>query len=255
MSGPPTRAHSTCVTECGRVDDPAAFSLVGAGPPESAYQVKVETLNLGGRDYLIRSLLDRQQFHDPHGDAERAGISSAAWPLFGLVWPSALILADAMQAYVVEGKRVLEVGCGLALASLVMRRRGADITASDRHPLAAAFLAENLRLNRLEPVRLRTGGWADSDPGLGRFDLIIGSDVLYERDHPGLLSRFIDRHANDAAEVVIIDPDRGNRAAFTRAMAGLGYGHQQRRILSARPAGQAYKGCMLRYRRGSVSDA
>lgn len=250
MSGPPPRTHRTCVTECGRVDDPAAFSLASTGAPQSAYQVKFETLSLGGWDYLIRSLLDRQQFHDPHGEAERAGISSAAWPLFGLVWPSALILADAMQTYVVEGKRVLEVGCGLALASLVMRRRGADITASDRHPLAAAFLAENLRLNGLEPVRLRTGGWADADPSLGGFDLIIGSDVLYERDHPGLLSRFIHRHANPGAEVVIIDPDRGNRARFTRDLAGLGYGHQQQRILGARPGGQAYKGCMLHYRRG-----
>jgi hypothetical protein len=51
-------------------------------PPD--YLVKFETLSLGGLDYRIRSLLDRQQFSDPDGAAERAGICSASWPLFGL---------------------------------------------------------------------------------------------------------------------------------------------------------------------------
>ena len=104
------------------------------------YQVKHETLTLGASDFVIRSLLDKQQHADQHGEAEAAGISSAAWPLFGLVWPSARILADAMQTQDIAGKRVLEIGCGLALASLVIHRRRGDITASDRHPLARSFL-------------------------------------------------------------------------------------------------------------------
>jgi len=44
---------------------------------------------------------------------------------------------------------MLEVGCGLALASLVCHRRGIDVTASDCHPLASRFLLDNLRLNGL----------------------------------------------------------------------------------------------------------
>jgi hypothetical protein len=52
----------------------------------------------------------------------------------------------------------------------------------------------------------------------GRFELIIGSDLLYERDDDGTLSRTIARHAAPGAEVWIVDPDRGNRAAFHRQM-------------------------------------
>ena len=48
----------------------------------------------GIADLFIRSLLDRQQYSDPDGAAERLGISSAAWPLFGQLWPSALQLAS-----------------------------------------------------------------------------------------------------------------------------------------------------------------
>lgn len=214
-----------------------------------AYQVKFETLNLGGLDYRIRSLLDRQQFSDPDGSAERAGISSAAWPLFGLVWPSAHILAGAMQVFDIEGKRILEIGCGLALASLVLRRREADITASDCHPLAAAFLVENLLLNGLAPIDFNTGSWHDHDPELGAFDLIIGSDVLYEQDRDGVLPRFIERHSNEHTEVIVVDPDRGNRAKFSRRMADQGYALSERRADGPQADGSIYKGRVLSYRR------
>lgn len=217
-------------------------------PPD--YLVKFETLSLGGLDYRIRSLLDRQQFSDPDGAAERAGICSASWPLFGLVWPSARVLAAAMQGFDIEGKRILEIGCGLALASLVLQRRGANITASDIHPMAAGFLTENLLLNQLAAIRFQTGSWADVDPDLGKFDLIIGSDLLYEQNQPDVLSRFIDRHSHSRVEVVIVDPDRGNRARFNRSMKGLGYVHDEQRADSQLADGEPYKGRILNYRRG-----
>ena len=46
--------------------------------------------------------------------------------------------------------------------------------------------------------------------------LIIGSDLLYERDTDGALAGFIACHASPAAEIWIIDPDRGNWPAFKR---------------------------------------
>ena len=50
------------------------------------YEVKQERIAIPGVDDLvIRSLLDKHQFSDPQGDAERLGISSSLWPLFGLI--------------------------------------------------------------------------------------------------------------------------------------------------------------------------
>src|SRR5659263_37074 len=160
--------------------------------PSTPYQLKFETVSGSGDDLQLRSLLDRQQFYDPLGEAEREGISSSAWPIFGLLWPSGRVLAHVMQTFELGGKRILELGCGLALASLVIHRRGGNITASDCHPLAAAFLLENLKLNRLPAMKYQSGNWSRSNPILGRFDLIIGSDVLYDRGQPEVLSQFID---------------------------------------------------------------
>jgi len=213
------------------------------------YRTKTEQIVVGGIDTTIQSLLDRQQFSDPHGEAERRGISSAAWPLFGLVWPSALVLAEHMEHVRLGPRQVLEIGCGLALASLVVHRRHGRVTASDCHPLAETFLRENLRLNALAPLRYRRGDWAIANPSLGRFDLIVGSDVLYDRDQPAQLSAFIELHAHAAVEVIIVDPDRGNRPAFNRCMAALGFDRHERKVHALPRSGGAYKGRLLSYRR------
>jgi len=222
-------------------------------PRSPGYDVKIEQVIGTGGDLTLRSLLDRQQFHDPSGEAERAGISSAAWPLFGMLWPSGRVLAQAMLTFELDGRRVLEMGCGLGLASLVVHRRGGDITASDCHPLAAAFLLENLRLNALPPMKYETGDWLRPNPHLGLFDLIIGSDLLYDREQPEALSQFIDRHSAGRVEVVIVDPDRGNQARFKRKMGVLGYSHSEERISSLPGEGGPYKGRLHTLRRAAFA--
>lgn len=234
---------------------PSDDTLPNPGQPAgwTGFQTKLETIHGSGADMLLRSLLDRNQYHDPEGAADRAGIPESAWSLFGLLWPSARVMAHAMLAFELGGKRILEVGCGLGLASLVIHRRGGNITASDGHPLAGIFLAENARINLLPVIRYQAGSWAQANPALGLFDVIIGSDVLYDRGQPELLSRFIDRHSGAEVEVLIVDPSRGNQAPFTRHMTGLGYSHAQSRVTSL-PDGSAYKGHMHRYCRGPLMD-
>lgn len=227
------------------------------------YLLKHESIAVVGVDNLtIRSLLDRQQYSDPLGAAERLGISSASWPLFGLLWPSGAHMAARLaQRPVTPGERILEIGCGLALASLVGHRRGADVTASDCHPLASSFLRENLHLNGLAPLPYRHGQWGvttaiedsedSSDRRLqGQFDVVMGSDLLYERDADGALAQFIALHTAAGGEVWITDPDRGNRNAFTRCMALHGFTLQEERLQTlASPGVAPYKGRMLVYTR------
>jgi hypothetical protein len=75
------------------------------------YLLKHEIIEVIGAAALnIRSLLDRQQYADPVGAAQGLGISSAAWPLFGLVWPSGLHLAAAMARWRCHGKRLPSSG-------------------------------------------------------------------------------------------------------------------------------------------------
>lgn len=203
----------------------------------------------GAATLEIRSLLDRQQYADPLGEAAAAGISPACWPLFGQVWPSAQKLADLMQAWELGSNRVLEIGCGLGLASMVIHRRLGNITASDCHPLTESFLRANLLLNQLPALTYRTGNWGRENLMLGEFDLIIGSDVLYERSHPEQLAAFIQLHAAAHAEVLLVDPNRGNRTGFNRRMAQLGFDLTETRLETPLADGATYRGRLLHYRR------
>lgn len=217
------------------------------------YDTHICTLTFGGHEYRIRSLVDVQQFADPDLSAQRVGISSAQWSLFGHVWPAGRLLAETMATFDFAGKRILELGCGLGLASLVLRQRGADVVASDHHPLAEVFLAYNAALNGMPAVPYRTLQWDVENVSLGRFDLIIGSDILYERGHAGALSALLVRHAQPMAEVMIADPGRGNSGSFTRALQAQGYVLHERRSPMSEGEPPPFRGRVLHYRRDAAA--
>ncbi|HKI62959.1 MAG TPA: methyltransferase domain-containing protein [Mariprofundaceae bacterium] len=216
----------------------------------SSLRIRYQTIEFGDVDIHVRTLRDNQEYADTDDVAAELGISSASWPLFGVVWASGEVLARLMSDFQIEGKRILEVGCGIGLSSLLLNHRHADITATDYHPEAGNFLAANTLLNRDKAIPFVRTGWDDGDSGLGKFDLIIGSDLLYERDHVELLAEFIERHARPHCEVIIVDPGRGHAARYSRKMTGLGYTHSQSKpVVPSLPAQPFPRGHILRYQR------
>ncbi len=187
-----------------------------------------QTIEFGDFDIHVRTLRDTNEFADVGGEAEALGIPPASWPLFGVLWDSAFVLAALMVRADIAGRRILEVGCGIGLASLVLSKRGADITASDRHPEAARFLAHNTQLNEVPPIPFERSDWDDPQDGPPRFDRVIGSDLLYEAQHAALLAGFIDAHATPDAEVIVVDAGRGHAGRFARQMIERGFEHTHR---------------------------
>jgi predicted nicotinamide N-methyase len=214
------------------------------------YQVKTVAVPIGGRVYQLCVLADHQQFAADEGAAELAGISSATWPHFGQLWPAGNVLAERLVSFAIAGKRILEIGCGMALSSLVLHGRGADITASDHHPLAAEFLARNARLNDMTAVAYADAHWDRPDATLGLFDLIVASDVLYERGHAVGIADFIARHTAPIAEVLISDPGRGNAPAFRRLLMEQGFSCDDQRLAFSADDRPPYRGRLLHFRRG-----
>lgn len=186
-------------------------------------RIRYQTIEIKDIDIHVRTLRDKQQYSDQDGVASRLGISSATWSFFGVVWASSEVLAHLMFDYDINGVRILEVGCGIGLASLLLNHRSADITSTDHHPEAGQFLQENAKLNDGPEIPFIHAAWTDRTTCLGKFDLIIGSDLLYERDHAAVLSKFIDMHSNTHCDVIIVDPGRGQSTRFSKKMNNYGY--------------------------------
>lgn len=208
-----------------------------------------QTVEFGETDIHLRTLRDKQQFHDPEGIAEDLGISDALWSLFGVVWPSGLVLAEHLREYPIESKRILEVGCGMALTSLLLNKRSADISATDYHPEVGKFLLKNTQLNEDKPINFERADWANTSSNLGHFDLIIGSDLLYEDDHIDLLAKFIEAHSKPSCVVIIVDPGRGRKNKFSARMIGYGYSVAEIKPEQNVNLKEVFKGRILSYKR------
>lgn len=217
---------------------------------------RYQTIEFGDEDIHVRSLRDLQEFADADGAAEALGISSARWSLFGVLWDAGYVLAHLMARYDVGERSVLEIGSGLALASLVLNRRGVDVTASDRHPEAGAFLAVNTELNDDAPIPFHRVSWVDDDTDLERFDMIIASDVLYEDHHAADLARFMLEHAAPDCEIIVVDGGRKQRRSLDARLADAGFVHDELEIRDGDFPGERFRGRTHRYRRGAmVPDA
>lgn len=191
-------------------------------------RVRYQTFEIGPYDIHVRGLRDRQEYDDLDGSDEALGVPPSMWALFGLVWRSGQVLAERMAVAPFEGLRVLEVGCGLGLSSLVLNRRAMDVTATDGHPRAGVFLAHNAQLNGDPPIPFVQGSWVGPNPDLGCFDVLIGSDLLYEAHQVVELAGFMDAHAAPSATLVLVDPGRGLMGRFARAVESRGFVQQTR---------------------------
>ena len=97
-------------------------------------------------------------------------------PYWAELWPAGLRLAEALPD--VREQRVVELGCGLGVPSLVAAAQGADVTATDWAPEAIELLETNAARNGVV-VNTEVRDWRK--PWNERFDLALAADVLYER--------------------------------------------------------------------------
>lgn len=130
-------------------------------------------------------------------------------PYFGVVWPSARGLSRYLfeKAALRTGTRVLELGCGLALPSFVAARLGAQVVATDFHPEVRVFIEKNSALNGVT-VEYREQDWRDLDLPQERFEVVMASDVLYEKEHPRDLVAGVLRWVEPNGRVFLADPGR-----------------------------------------------
>lgn len=210
-------------------------------------RVSYQTVEFGELDIHLCTLRDKQQFNDPDNIAKKLGISSALWPIFGVIWPSGLVLAHYMDDFETKEKRILEIGCGMALSSLLLNKKHVDITATDHHPEVGVFLNRNTLLNNDQLIDFERVDWADKTDTLGLFDVIIGSDLLYEDQHIELLACFIEKHANASCEVILVDPGRGRKNKISDRMTAFGFQNSHNKPVATDYLTDAFKGHILRF--------
>lgn len=140
-------------------------------------------------------------------------------PYFGVLWPSSIALSEFIGEHpeLVKGKKVLELGCGLGLPSLVSSYLGGEVLATDYHPDVEEYYLRNCRHSSVASSYKRLN-WRESTEDIGKFDIVIGSDVLYESKHSREVASGLIRFIKPGGKILLSDPLRPYLQGFLAAM-------------------------------------
>lgn len=142
-------------------------------------------------------------------------------PYWACLWPSAVALARRLTLAAYPPTRVLELGAGLGLPSIVAARLGHRVLATDYEADALAFLARNAARNGVElETRLYD---LRGEPLPERFPIILASDVLYEARNVLPVVAAVEALLAPAGCLLLADPRRPHLSAFRAEMQGRGY--------------------------------
>jgi predicted nicotinamide N-methyase len=153
----------------------------------------------------------------PADSAELPDEGSVEWapiaPYWEVLWRSGVALARELEGEPLRGLRVVELGCGLGVPSVVAARGGAAVLATDVAPEALQLVRRNAEANGVS-LEVALADWAEPDELVGRgpFDLALAADVLYERSAVAQLLSLLPRLAPVAW---LADPGRPAADAFT----------------------------------------
>lgn len=132
--------------------------------------------------------------------------------------------------------RVLDLGCGMGLAGTVAAMLGARVTFADIERDALGFAALNA-LRYSPHVFARRVDWQKDDLRM-TFDLIIGSDVLYEKSQWEHLDTFFTHHLAPGGRIILGEPGRITGDKWLDWITGRGWDlkrHEQRLSTRASP--------------------
>src|SRR3954464_4336332 len=141
--------------------------------------------------------------------AEEAFEHEQLLPYWAELWPSSVALARTVGVRGVRGARTLEVGGGLGLASVAAALAGGRVLATDWSPEAVRFAAGNAQRNGVS-IDTMLVDWAAPEAILARgpWQLVIGSDLLYERRNVDQMLDLLPRLVDRSGEVWLADPGR-----------------------------------------------
>jgi 16S rRNA G1207 methylase RsmC len=132
-----------------------------------------------------------------------------------------------------EGKRLLEIGCGIGVVGIVASSFGHRVTMTEYNPDALNFARANALLNEASSLEIRELDWYN--PAIeGAFDYIVGSEVLYrETDFQPILQLF-KAYLTKGGEIILAEGIRKTSMAFMGRMEDSFHITAQKKVLRSK---------------------
>lgn len=188
---------------------------VSLGPDGT--KVQVLEASLEWQEALIEEAVER--FEDNPLDADPYGMA---------VWPAGQVLAQAASAYGLKAREkgkpltALELGCGCGLASLALLSLQCSVIATDFNRLPLQLLNEAARRQGFDKrLKVQQFDLCDASARLPEADLVMASDVLYERRTAEAMAQRVNEALTRQSRVLVADIGRPNRKVFLSTLKEL----------------------------------
>ena len=198
---------------------------------KSHFGYNYPTKNMNVLDFNMVTIKDLDESIDilcaHFGEADQdQSLAEEHCPYFGVMWEAGIGLSQYLTEDMCSGKKILEIGCGLALPSFVATRFGGDVIATDFHADVPIFLDINKKNNDID-FNYQVMNWRSeierTKNTLGTFDLVLGSDILYESQHSLEVAKALIAFLNPGGKIILADPGRAYIQKFITTMKELGY--------------------------------
>lgn len=171
---------------------------------KSRYEVAFEPVKIGGLELEILQLTHMDSYVEALAAQLTPG-DSLELPFWAKIWRTSFLLSYYVQRLPAQSRSMLEIGAGVGVCGLFAASHGFQVTITDIHPEALLFTQINILKNDLQE-RARVAKADFTQDRLGRrFDIVLGSEVLYKEDTYRPLCKFLLDHLADSpgAEIVL----------------------------------------------------
>ena len=193
------------MTVVAELEDLEGAELVEA--LENRFATTVDDVDVGDRTF---SILRPRNSDDLI--REEDFVKDERLPYWADIWPSSTVLAAHLIGLKRRGTRSnrkgLELGCGVGLVTTAAMIADYDVLSTDYYTDALAFTRANAWRETGRSPQATMIDWRAFPDDVGGFDLILASDVLYEKEYAQLLPGIFRRALAPGGIAIVADPGR-----------------------------------------------
>ena len=166
-----------------------------------AYETDAAEIAINGKKFKILLPRHLDRFINPEDGSDD-------FPLWAKIWKASWLLSGYLADLPPDvNKRLLEIGAGVGLVSIVAATFGHQITMTEYNPDALNFARANACLNNCPGLPIKKLDW--NHPRLTeQFDLIVASEVTYNKAYFPPLIRLFKSNLKPRGEIILVSEIR-----------------------------------------------
>lgn len=190
----------------------------------SNVKLKSKELHCGNKSFKIDYSDDLDTIIDQMSNEQFE--KDERFPYFFAVWDSGVLLAEHIigESAGLQGKTILELGAGTGVCGIALAvNENCRVIFTDYEEYSCRLCRHNCEINNLRDFDTIVADWRDFPDIKEHIDIVVCSDVLYEKKQVIPLFNVLDKFLRNKTKVYLADPGRAHINDFLQLVKNAGY--------------------------------